>query len=62
LYPIKPKPPPYSPTRGLKVLASLACNAWRWRRRLPPTTSFNGSRSRTLMLSLFCFFISGAPF
>jgi len=27
LYPIKPKPPPYSPTRGLKALASLACNA-----------------------------------
>src|SRR4029450_2439779 len=26
LYPIRPKPPPYSPTRRLVALASIACN------------------------------------
>jgi hypothetical protein len=54
LYPMRPKPPLYSPRRSLN--ASARDRAW----RLPAVTSFNGSRSRILMLSLFCFFISGA--
>ena len=57
LSPKGPKPPRYSPRRSLRA---SACER-PWRRR-PAVTSFNGSRSRTLMLSLFCFFISGVPF
>ena len=54
------QPPLNSPRRsgGPSPKAPACTCALRW--RLPAMTSFNGSRSRTLLLSLFCFFISVA--